>query len=88
LGRLVAGFAPLAGGREEAVMRAFLLETDLSRSLLDFLSASLRGCTVESESVRMLVVIGEDEFLLVFSLLARLVLGCSFAGLLGATEEA
>ncbi len=69
-------------------MRAFLLETDLSRSLLDFLSASLRGCTVESESVRMLVVIGEDEFLLVFSLLARLVLGCSLAGLLGATEEA
>lgn len=69
-------------------MRAFLLETDLSRSLLDFLSASLRGCTVESESVRMLVVIGEDEFLLVFSLLARPVLGCSLAGLLGATEEA
>ena len=69
-------------------MRAFLLETDLSRSLLDFLSASLRGCTVESESVRMLVVIGDDEFLLALSLLARPVLGCSLAGLLGATEEA
>ncbi len=69
-------------------MRAFLLDTDLSRLLLDFLSASLRGCTVESESVSMLVVIGEDEFLLAFSLLARPVLGCSLAGLLGATEEA
>jgi hypothetical protein len=68
-------------------MSAFLL-TDFSRSLLDFLSESLLGCSVESESVTMLVVIGEEEPLLAFSLLARPVFGCSFAGLLGATEFA
>jgi hypothetical protein len=78
-------FACLTGGREEA-MSAFLLETDFSRSLLGFLSA--RGCTVESESVRALVVMGDEESLLAFSLLARPVLGCSFAGLLGATDDA
>ncbi len=60
-------------------MSAFLLlETGFSRSLLDFLSPSRRGCTVESESVRTLVVVrGEEEPLLAFSLLARPVLGCS-----------
>jgi hypothetical protein len=68
-------------------MRAFLLETDFSRSLPDFLE-SFRGWRVESESVRMLAFIGEDEFLLVFSFRARPVLGCSFAGLLGATDAA
>jgi hypothetical protein len=81
-------FACLTGGRE-AVMSAFLLlETDLSRSLLGFLSVSLRGCTVESESVTTLVVTGEEEPFLVFSFLARPVLGCSLAGLLGATDDA
>ena len=69
-------------------MRAFLLETDFSLSLLGFFCVSLRGWRVESESVRMLVVMGDEEFLLVFSFLARLVLGCSFAGLLGATDDA
>lgn len=70
-------------------MSAFL-ETDFSRSLLGFLSASLRGWTVESESVSALVVVmGEEEpLLLAFSLLARPVFGCSFAGLLGATDDA
>jgi hypothetical protein len=68
-------------------MSAFLL-TDFSRSLFDFLRESLLGCSVESESVTILVVIGEEEPLLAFSLLARPVFGCSFAGLLGATEFA
>jgi hypothetical protein len=77
-------FACLTGGR---AMMAFLLETDLSRSLLDFLSESLLGCTVESESVRTLVVIGEEEPLLAL-FLARPVFGCSLAELLGATEDA
>lgn len=86
-GMPVAVFACLTGGRA-AAMRAFLLETDLSLSLLDFLRASLCGCTVESESVRTLVVMGEDECLLAFSLLALPVLGCSFTGLLGATDDA
>lgn len=68
-------------------MSAFLL-TDFSRSLLDFLRESLLGCSVESESVTILVVIGEEDPLLAFSRLARPVFGCSFAGLLGATEFA
>lgn len=80
-------FACLTGGREEG-MSAFLPDTDLSRSLLDLLRASLRGCTVESESVRMLVVMGDEEPFLALSLLARPVLGCSFTGLLGATDDA
>lgn len=69
-------------------MRAFLPAADFSLSLFDFFSASLCGCTVESESVRTLVVMGEEEFLLAFSLLARPVLGCCFTGLLGATDDA
>jgi hypothetical protein len=69
-------------------MSAFL-ETDFSRSLLGFLSASLRGWTVESESVSALEVMGEEEpLLLAFSLLARPVFGCSFTGLPGATDDA
>jgi len=36
----------------------------------------------------MEVVNGDEEPLLVFSLLARPVFGCSFAGLLGATDDA
>lgn len=70
-------------------MRAFLPpETDFSRSLLGFFSESLRGWTVESESVRTLVVRGDEEPLLALSFLALLVFGCSFAGLLGATDDA
>jgi len=69
-------------------MSAFLLEADFSRSLLDFLSESLLGCNVESESVTTLVVMGDEEPLLAFSLLARPVFGCSFAGLPGATDDA
>jgi hypothetical protein len=65
-----------------------LLAAAFSRSLFDFLSESFLGCKVESESVRTLVVTGEEDPLLVFSLLVRLVFGCSLAGLLGAADDA
>ena len=75
-------------GAREVVMSAFLAAAARSRSLADFLSESLRGWTVESESVRTLVVMGDDEPLLALSRRTRPVFGCSLAGLLGATEEA
>jgi hypothetical protein len=77
------------GGRGMVVMMAFLLVevvAGFSRSFpIDLVRDSRRGWTVESESVRPLVM-GDCDSLLDFSLLVRPVFGFSLVGL--ATDAA